>query len=365
MLRRWLTRRRNRAAAMTTRNDAPKLLDVMTRHQIYLEGVKQYQYDSYNQMVLKLRADIRNIFMDIDYDDMSKLTKKQLDDFIRALKRAQIIRFSSYTEQVLQDLRKYMAADTEMNVRIMQATQEETDPESEQYDEKKTNWLLALLAPAKTAALWALVLNTVLPANGQYVETMLKNFTARGTVDIENLMRKARSNGMTTKQAMALLLGTARLNYKDGLLERMLPQSDAMIATLWQHAAGIAQAQAAALIFDWYQWVSVLDGHTSDICRSRNGKVWRYGEGPLPPAHARCRSKTVPVAGRGGYDDVDDSYYTWLKRQPADVQDDILGKQKASDLRAGRVKAADVPKFSDAKPLTVAQFLGKLSKILG
>ena len=86
-----------------------------------------------------------------------------------------------------------------------------------------------------------------------------------------------------------------------------------------------------------------------------------YGEGPLPPAHPRCRSKTVPVDGD---DEPVPTYYEWLKAQPEAVQNDILGEAKANALRSGKLKSADVPKFNDASPLTLDEFAAKLKLIL-
>ena len=45
-----------------------------------------------------------------------------------------------------------------------------------------------------------------------------------------------------------------------------------------------------------YRWVAVLDERTTDLCRSRHDKVYRFdGPNPLPPAHWNCRSHIEPV----------------------------------------------------------------------
>lgn len=42
-----------------------------------------------------------------------------------------------------------------------------------------------------------------------------------------------------------------------------------------------------------YQWISVLDSRTSDLCRRLHGKVFEFGAAGAikPPAHYRCRSR--------------------------------------------------------------------------
>ncbi len=48
-----------------------------------------------------------------------------------------------------------------------------------------------------------------------------------------------------------------------------------------------------------YQWVSVMDGKTSDICLERNGKKYYYTDKykPRPPAHYNCRSTIKAIDG--------------------------------------------------------------------
>ncbi|SEU03094.1 phage minor head protein [Paracoccus homiensis] len=87
-------------------------------------------------------------------------------------------------------------------------------------------------------------------------------------------------------------------------------------------------------VIDTERWNAVLDGRTSDICRSRDGKTYEVGQGPQPPAHPRCRSNRVSI-------DPDyppprkRTYDQWLRDQSEEVQDDILGKAKADLFRDG------------------------------
>jgi hypothetical protein len=77
-------------------------------------------------------------------------------------------------------------------------------------------------------------------------------------------------------------------------------------------------------------------------------------KGPRPPAHFNCRSSTTPIlkswrelgfdadelppgtrASMNGQVPADQDYDTWLRKQPKDVQDDVLGKTKGDLFRAG------------------------------
>lgn len=86
--------------------------------------------------------------------------------------------------------------------------------------------------------------------------------------------------------------------------------------------AGQAKAAFVAAnegLVDREKYVAVLDSHTTKICRSLNGKIFRIGEGPYPPIHFWCRSTRIflfPGEDPGKLTDFD----SWLAGQPQDVQ---------------------------------------------
>jgi SPP1 gp7 family putative phage head morphogenesis protein len=118
------------------------------------------------------------------------------------------------------------------------------------------------------------------------------------------------------------------------------------------------------------QYVATLDSRTTETCASLDGQVFEIGDGPRPPMHIRCRSTTVPVLKSWKHLGVDDvgpefresadgkvpaktTYGEWLKRQPTEVQNEVLGVGKAQLFRQG----TPIDKFVDNKfrPLTLAQ----------
>lgn len=326
----------------------------MTRYQIYLEGVKEHYSLAFTTTVQAMQRDFRELFFNLEYDQFSAMSKRELERFIRSLKAVQARHYSGYIQALLEDIRKFMEADTQMQADILEKTQE--------HDKLLLAALAALLARKGQKALWAQITNAPIPANGLTPEAFLQHFNDSHSFAIETFVRKAWANKSSVKSTLGAIVGTARLNRRDGLLTRFVLQSNGVVATLLQHASGIVQAATASIYFPAYRWASVIDGHTSEICLSRNGRIYRYGEGPLPPAHIRCRSKTVPVDD--DVEPVDASYHAWLKRQPAEVQNDILGNARAGALRAGTLKASDLPKFDNPTPLTLAGFVGKLRLIL-
>ena len=103
------------------------------------------------------------------------------------------------------------------------------------------------------------------------------------------------------------------------------------------------------------EWVATLDGRTTAVCRARDGKTWPVDEGPRPPAHPACRSTTIPVvkslrelgikantkdvkttrASMNGQVSSELNYDRWLRKQPKEFQEDVLGREKARLFRAG------------------------------
>tara|TARA_R110002020_G_scaffold62613_2_gene167344 strand:+ start:287 stop:2263 length:1977 start_codon:yes stop_codon:yes gene_type:complete len=131
------------------------------------------------------------------------------------------------------------------------------------------------------------------------------------------------------------------------------------------------------------QWVSTLDGRTSDICVARSGKVWLLPdyepEGHTipfnggPPAHFNCRSTTVPVlpsleemgidpegippATRSSMDGQvaqDLSFDDFLKGKSPEFVDDLLGVGRAQLYRDGRITLTQLLD-QQGNPLTLRQ----------
>ena len=96
-----------------------------------------------------------------------------------------------------------------------------------------------------------------------------------------------------------------------------------------------------------YQYLATLDSRTSAICRSLDGKTFKYGDGPTPPVHFNCRSTTIPVidyralglrppeevigparrAAVGGQVSANTNYAKWLRDRP-EVQREIFGSKQ-------------------------------------
>lgn len=343
-----------------------KLIDVLTRHQIYLEGVKAYQAQQFNDVLLELQTELRKQFSRLRYTTLDEMTKSTLRSFITSLRESQWRIYNGYTTVLLRMLRDFMEADVDVTTELFSEVTGQTLEEAQNSNEFAA--LLGLLAASGTDKgndrLWSTILNSPIPANGLLLLPFITGFTNSAVNAIENIIRKGVANRWTVNETLEAILGTKGANFRDGALNGVNNQAGAVIATVLQHISATTQGGVGSIFYRKYRWVSIIDNATTEICRGRNGKIYEYGKGPLPPAHIRCRSKVVPVSVESGDDDGPRSYYAWLRTQPAEVQNDILGKAKAEGVRNGSAKATDYPSFNEAKPLTIAQFKAKLRLML-
>lgn len=92
-----------------------------------------------------------------------------------------------------------------------------------------------------------------------------------------------------------------------------------------------------------YMWLSILDKRTSDICKRRSNKIYVVGRdpNPVPPAHIRCRSTIVHLIEGQPIPDPK-SYDEWLRNQPIEIIEDILGVTRAKLYKDGGLSIDDL-----------------------
>ena len=154
----------------------------------------------------------------------------------------------------------------------------------------------------------------------------------------------------------------------------------ALVRTVTNHvstAARQATVDDNQDVVEGVEWVSTLDGRTTHTCQSLDGKVFAENKGPRPPLHWGCRSTVIPkvkkefsvvdkikterpAVGGGGAETVSGktTYNSWLKKQSAQFQDEVLGSGKGKLFREGGLS---VNQFVDAnfQPLTLEQLRRK------
>jgi SPP1 gp7 family putative phage head morphogenesis protein len=193
------------------------------------------------------------------------------------------------------------------------------------------------------------------PFQGRLLREWVDGLDAGRFARLRDAIRIGVVEGESIDQIVRRVRGTRVLRFKDGILDISRRSAEAVVRTAVNHTATHARslmyAENADVVESW-QFVAVLDSRTTEICMGLDGQVFPVGEGPEPPRHINCRSTTVPVL-KGEKPAERQTYGSWLKRQSAATQDEILGSTKARLFRSGGLS---VDRFAnDNRAFTIAE----------
>lgn len=206
--------------------------------------------------------------------------------------------------------------------------------------------------------------------------------------DLERIIRNGVLLGQTNREIAKAIVGAGTDKGPEALSKA---RRDAMAITRTavqtiSNEARLATYDSNADIIKAIQWVSTLDGRTSDICIARSGKTWSFPDykpighnipwGGGPPAHWSCRSTTIPVtktfdeldgtsavnpdvpistrSSMDGQVAADLSFDQFLRSKPESFADEMLGKGKAQLWRDGKITLSELLS-AKGTPLTLAQ----------
>jgi len=207
------------------------------------------------------------------------------------------------------------------------------------------------------------------PMQGRLLKEWAAGLEEDRATRIRDTFRQGYVSGKTTAQLVTELRGTRAKGYSDGIIEIDRRSAQSVVNTAISHIAGTARERfygANADLIKAEAWRSTLDNKTSQLCRLRDGKQytpvdhkpighkipWLAGPGKI---HWCCRSTSSPVtksweelggvagpdlspterASMDGVAPADLDYSTWIERQSAARQDQILGPSRGALLRKG------------------------------
>lgn len=349
---------------MATQAQRNKLVrDILTRHQVYLERLKAGEVRKLDPALRSLDRAVRAALERLG-DGASRTALNRTLSSLRS-ENSRIL--ARYTNEVLAGLRQLSGYATSFHAATLRTVWPANAP--------------PMSTPAASAT-WAGTLAQPVQATGDLLEPFVKNFSTRAINVIERTIRVGHAQGLTNQQILRMLRGTRAANYRDGLLGNLLKrEGSAMIRTAIQqvnNSAQMAVFEANSDLVEEYAWVSTLDSRTSQTCRSLDGRTFKLGKGPIPPAHINCRSFIIPIVGdidprtgskrasrgeEGGQQvDASLSYYEWLKTQSFAFQVDALGRTRAILFNKGGLSAkefADLNLDRNFQPLTLEQMRKK------
>lgn len=317
----------------------PTLTDKIIRHQVYLEGLKAGMLTQANPLLVGMEQDIRASLIGINSEGLGVLSKAALLRLIKTLRASILKRYSVYTYNLLKFLQEFMVVEIGQ-MRSIFEDEETADPE-EIGNTKRSVFAIPPNVKEedddKLIALWWPRFKTsILPANGIALETFVQALGPAASIAATQMLLRAAANRSSLDDTLAAI---------NAMRGRMEGQTRAVLATALQSVSAQSQAAFAKILgIDEYEWLSVLDNRTSDICRSRSGKRYLYGKGPLPPAHPNCRSMIVPVVA--GEAIRNPSFKDWSEGLPTNVREDMF---------SGPVGE----KFEGARAISLKSYKGK------
>lgn len=335
--------------------------DATVRHQVFLERLKAGQ-----------AADLTPYLREIDQFIRLKLTSGELTGYAR---QKLVVLLDGIDKMIAGELAKFEKG---LLVNLNNLAVSESIFEAKSLTSAVNNDLFEAVVPDARqvrAAVFSSPLSVRGAQGGLLMEPFIKNWSTAQKAALVGAIRQGAFEGQTNAQIIQAIRGTKALGYKNGILGQTARQSEAMVRTAIQAVSGFARQATLVENSDLvksYQWVSTLDNKTSEICQALSNRTWKVGEGPTPPAHINCRSTIVPVlddrfkflkegatqSSQFGPVDANESFFSWLKKQPAAFQDATIGPTYAKLLRDGGLSAERFAKLrlsKNFKPLTLAE----------
>jgi SPP1 gp7 family putative phage head morphogenesis protein len=335
------------------------LIDAAARHAHWVE---QYKNRQIKKLVKSLQVTERSILEAVGFNGLNSLK-----DVREAQDKVGIILIEGIddlTKELTEELQAFGVAQAEFEAATIA---------------KGVAEAVALSVPTE-AQLWAAARSR--PFAGKMLKDTFAEFSDTAKKLIKTQVKTAFFEGYTLDELVTSLAGSKGMGFRDGVFGNLERSLERTVRTSVSHMASVARDKVYndnSDVVTGVQWVSTLDGRTSAICRSLDGQVFPVDSGQRPPAHPNCRSTTVPVIdkrfkimddddafrpakGADGREEAKgtDTYGTWLKRQPASFQDDILGKDKGKLFRQGGLP---MDKFVDnGKELSLSELKKKYPK---
>lgn len=193
------------------------------------------------------------------------------------------------------------------------------------------------------------------------LKKMVKNFDKDASKKILSAIRFGVLEGQTIDQI------TRAVDSKSKMTRR---QARSLVRTATNFIGGEARSvvmKANKEFIKKEEYVATLDSRTTILCAGLDGKKFKVGKGPHPPLHWGCRSLRSPfidpkyglsgLKGERGEVTInkegkavrgtvkgDTKYAGWLRQQPKEFQNEMLGEERAKLFRSGKVK---LDKFVD------------------
>lgn len=339
------------------------LIDISSRHQVYLEGLKTGEVNS-----------VLEFLKEIDKSVRTRLAGRTLTDFSRGR-----------LEKLLASVEKDISLTMKGVVSNIKGSVNDLATYEAGFEKRSLNQVVDVEFVVPTSAqLKAAVFSNPLsipnPMGNNILDPFIKQLDKKSRTRVSSAIRAGYFQGETTPRILQRVRGTRAAGFKDGVIGHIGRDINTITRTALQHASSQARQtvwEQNKRVIKRVRWVSTLDNRTSNICRGLDGREFAVDRGPRPPIHANCRSSTTAVLadrfrslseGRtrssrspdGTVKSVsaNQNYYDWLKNQPQSFQNSVIGPTRGKLLRDGGLSSQRFQELQLGKnfaPLTLEQ----------
>ena len=304
------------------------MIDEMIRRTVLIESLKAHYAKDFEPFVKQIDELLRLKLTD---QELSQMGARQLNEWLRNNKDKIADILAEFTDVTLANADEFVADEIVFTAKVL-------------GDITATKTIMPKLSKNH--------LTVPLPT-GQLADEVLKKFTTDESERIINAVRRGVFEGKTNSQILQVVRGTRKNRFNDGIISTSTRNANAIVRTLIAHStteARMAVGKANSdILEDKIRILATLDSRTSSICRAKDWQEFPFERQYLPPFHINCRSTWVFIV-KGSGAGVDkrasqngvvkaQSYYDWLKTQPKDFQDEVLGKSRAELFRSGGMTA--------------------------
>ena len=316
-----------------------ELFNALVRHQIYLQRFAGSNSRKLKATIVSMRRDVNKALLGLD----KVRTPTQRKAFLASINTIISTKFDDANAVVAGNMEELAAYEAAFSKRITEGTitTELSGLTNKTISSRVLKRAFAFSATDK------MDINTALNTFGKAKRKQILNTIKSGVIENKAIPDISRS-------------------INEIVNVRALHQADTLARTLVQHVTTATREElykGNKDVIKAVEWVSVLDDRTTSGCQALDGQVFPINEGIRPGYHWNCRSVVVPVVkdefnlaagaatsrvakGDKGTERVGTKtdYQSWLKKQPVEFQDDVLGTTKGQLFRKGGLT---LDKFAD------------------
>jgi len=320
------------------------LVDTLTRHQVLIQRLTAGEVAAFSPALRAIDALIRK-----------RLSGDELTDYSRDRLEKQL----TETEVAMQALQS--AFWKTLSKAVIEFAQHEAAFSARALEQAVSDFEAAVPSATQVrAAVLSRPLSVRGAGGGKLLDRFVSDWSQSERDAVVGTIRRGVYEGRTYAELVREVRGTKARNYADGVLNTTARHAQAVIHTSMQHASSVARQetlQANEDVVVGWRFIATLDSKTTAQCRSLDQTVFPVGKGPIPPVHINCRSTSVPelsddlsglrrgakrpavVNGKAQQVAANETYYEWLKRQPAAFIEQAIGPTRARLLMDGGLSA--------------------------